>query len=129
MTQTTERRRGADPGDAVQMSLRLRMGQGVRLGPGKIRLLAMIAEQGSISAAARSMGMSYRRAWLLVNSINQVMAEPVVESRSGGRQGGGAVLTRTGERLIGVYRQMERKALLAVEDEIRMLEGLTAGDR
>ena len=114
----------SEDGDDVRLSLRMRLGHGVRLGPGKIRLLEAIDDTGSISAAARSMGMSYRRAWLLVDSINQAMAEPVVESHSGGARGGGARLTPGGHEIIRLYKAMEEKALQAVATELDALGAL-----
>ena len=70
-----------------ELSLRLEVGDAVRLGPGKMRLLELIAEHGSISAAGRAMGMSYRHAWLLVDSLNNAFREPVVLTRAGGKAG------------------------------------------
>ncbi len=117
-----------DPGaymdDGVHLHLRLTLAGGVRLGPGKIRLLEAIAESGSISQAAREMLMSYRRAWLLVNSVNQGLGEPVVTSRSGGSRGGGARVTQAGHRVIALYRAMERKARDAAGEELEALAGL-----
>ena len=80
-----------------------------RLGPGKIRLLEQIEAQGSISAAARSMGMSYRRAWLLTDSLNKMFDEPAVTAQTGGSGGGAATLTPFGTELIRLYRAMEKR--------------------
>jgi molybdate transport system regulatory protein len=66
---------------------------GARIGPGKVKLLESIRDTGSISAAAREMGMSYKRAWLLLDSMNQAFTEPVVTAAPGGSGGGGATLT------------------------------------
>ena len=77
--------------------------------PGKICLLELIAEHGSISAAGRALGMSYRRAWLLVDELNHLFAEPVVAGQIGGRSGGGASLTPFGARLVECYREIERQ--------------------
>ena len=107
--------------DGVRLSLRLTLDGGVRLGPGKIRLLEAVAGTGSISAAARAMAMSYRRAWLLINSLNEALESPVVESRSGGRKGGGALVTARGRELIALYHSMERKARRAVDEELHAL--------
>src|SRR3954470_9790528 len=73
----------------ASLSIRIDLGPNVRVGPGKIRLLELIAEHGSISAAGRALGMSYRRAWLLVDELNHLFAEPVVAGQIGGRSGGG----------------------------------------
>lgn len=77
--------------------------QGTFLGHGRIRLLERIKEHGSISAAARAMNMSYRRAWNLVDAINQQSTKPIVVKKTGGRGGGGAELTDTGKRVIDVF--------------------------
>jgi molybdate transport system regulatory protein len=77
------------------------------VGPGKIALLEGIARTGSLSAAARTLGMSYRRAWLLLHSVNDAFPEPAVQLSIGGRDGGGARLTPFGESLIAAYRQFE----------------------
>jgi molybdate transport system regulatory protein len=78
-----------------------------RIGPGKVRLLELIAEKGSISEAARAMNMSYRRAWLLMNSVNTMFGEPVITTQIGGYGRGGATLTDFGQSLIDHYRSFE----------------------
>jgi len=78
-------------------------------GPGKADLLERIMAEGSISKAAKSMEMSYSRAWQLVDAMNQSFRQPLVESTAGGRKGGGAVLTRTGEEVLALFRRMEGK--------------------
>jgi molybdate transport system regulatory protein len=78
-------------------------------GPGKADLLERIAAEGSISKAAKSMEMSYSRAWQLVDAMNQSFRQPLVESSAGGRKGGGAVLTRMGEEVLAQFRRMEGK--------------------
>ena len=89
-----------------------------RVGPGKARLLELIDETGSISAAGRAMAMSYRRAWLLVESLNTSFRAPVVDAQSGGRRGGGARLTAFGRELVQRYRAIERAAASAAEPEL-----------
>lgn len=96
------------------LSLRIDFEGGGRLGPGKARLLELIAETGSISAGARAMGMSYKRAWDLVDETAKLAGEPVVETRSGGAQGGGAKLTPAGRRMLATYRAVEKAAAEAV---------------
>jgi molybdate transport system regulatory protein len=91
------------------LSLRIDLPQG-RIGPGKIRLLEAIAREGSISAAGRALGMSYRRAWDLVDALNRLLGTPVVEASPGGARGGGALLTEAGRTLIEDYRAIERAA-------------------
>ena len=91
----------------THLSIRIDLASGDRIGPGKIALLEAIRSTGSISAAARSIGMSYRRAWLLVEEINQTLREPAVKAETGGSGGGGAVITPVGERVVGLYRAIE----------------------
>jgi molybdate transport system regulatory protein len=100
--------------------LRLDFADG-RVGPGKIALLEAIAEAGSISAAARSLGMSYRRAWELVAELNQTFSSPVVERITGGPGGGGAKLTRLGEALVLGFRDIEAAASRAAAQHLRRL--------
>jgi molybdate transport system regulatory protein len=90
---------------------------GARIGPGKARLLESIRDTGSISAAARDMGMSYKRAWLLLDSMNQAFTEPVTTAAPGGTGGGGAVLTPFGAEVLERYRRIQaRSAALAADD-------------
>lgn len=89
------------------------------MGPGKARLITLIAETGSISAAAREMGMSYRRAWQLVEALNKSFNEPVVLTATGGKRGGGAVVTPLGKRMVERYHGMEEKASAAIAAELR----------
>ena len=104
------------------MLLRLYL-QGRRpLGPGKIQLLAAIRDEGSISAAARSMRMSYHSAWLLVDSMNVLFRQPVVTTRHGGRGGGAATVTTFGRKLIVRYEAMERSARQAIARDLTWLE-------
>jgi molybdate transport system regulatory protein len=90
---------------------------GARVGPGKAKLLESIRETGSISAAARDMGMSYKRAWLLLDSMNQAFTEAVVTAAPGGAGGGGATLTPFGAEVLERYRRIyERAAATAIDD-------------
>lgn len=102
----------------ARLSIRIDFPGGRRVGPGKIRLLELIGQTGSISAAGRAMAMSYRRAWLLVESLNTSFREPVVDTRAGGRHGGGAHLTAFGRDLIVRYRTLERDAGRAVDPQV-----------
>jgi molybdate transport system regulatory protein len=88
-------------------SLRIEFGPDQRIGPGKVRLLEYVAETGSISAAAREMDMSYRRAWLLVDEMNRMFKEPVIAAVAGGAHGGGAQLTELGQNVVATYRAIE----------------------
>jgi molybdate transport system regulatory protein len=98
--------------------LRILVGAAVALGPGKADLLDAVEKAGSISAAARAMGMSYRRAWVLIEAMNRDFREPLVETAAGGSGGGGAQVTATGREALRRYRAMEDKASAAVADEI-----------
>jgi len=94
---------------------------GARIGPGKIALLESIRDTGSISAAARSMGMDYKRAWTLLESINQAFDEPVVLATPGGNRGGGAQLTPFAVDLLERYRRIEQRAAAVAGDDIASL--------
>jgi molybdate transport system regulatory protein len=95
---------------APRFSLRIDLPNGSRLGPGKIALLEAVQSRRSIAAAARDHGMSYRRAWLLLDELNRAFTQPVIETFPGRSQGAGAALTDFGVRLIAVYRAAERSA-------------------
>ncbi len=90
--------------------LRVLLGSAIAIGPGKADLLDAIARTGSISAAARAMDMSYRRAWLLVSEMNGAFCEPLVAAGAGGRRGGGAEVTAMGREALARYRAMESRA-------------------
>ena len=109
----------------THLSIRIDLASGDRIGPGKIALLEAIRSTGSISAAARSIGMSYRRAWLLVEEINRALREPAVTAETGGVRGGGAVVTPVGERVVGLYRAIEAQAKAAAGGEFRAIGKLT----
>ncbi|MBY0266617.1 MAG: LysR family transcriptional regulator [Burkholderiales bacterium] len=92
------------------------------IGPGKAQLVALIDSTGSISAAAREMGMSYRRAWQLVEALNASFIEPVVMTAVGGKRGGGAVVTEFGRTLVAQFRAMEDKASAAIAADLEHLQ-------
>jgi molybdate transport system regulatory protein len=94
---------------------------GARIGPGKAALLESIRDTGSISAAARDMGMSYKRAWMLLDSINQAFTEPVVTAAPGGAGGGGAVLTPFGAEVLERYRRILDHAANSAADDLTAL--------
>lgn len=98
--------------------LRVLLGAAIAIGPGKADLLDAIAVSGSISAAAKRMGMSYRRAWLLVDTMNRCFSGPLVASARGGTGGGGARLTPLGEEVLTRYREMEAKALDCLDEDL-----------
>jgi molybdate transport system regulatory protein len=103
------------------LSVRIDLDTEGRIGPGKIQLLENIRELGSISAAGRAMDMSYKRAWDLVDEINRICRQAAVERQTGGRNGGGAVLTPLGISLVTRYRKIERDAASAVRKELQAL--------
>lgn len=95
---------------------------GARIGPGKAALLESIRDTGSISAAARNMGMSYKRAWVLLDSINQAFTEPVVNAAPGGLGGGGAILTPFGAEVLERYRRIDERAAAIAADDVEALK-------
>ena len=105
----------------ARLTLRLDFGPGRAIGHGKIRLLEAVRDYGSISAAGRSMGMSYRRAWLLIDELNHIFEEPVVDAKHGGSGGGGAELTHFGHRVVERYRSIEAKAHAAAAADLDAL--------
>src|SRR5947207_9237985 len=94
---------------------------GARIGPGKAALLESIRDTGSISAAARDMRMPYKRAWMLLDSINQAFTEPVVTAAPGGAGGGGAALTSFGAEILERYRRIHDRATTLAADDLRAL--------
>ena len=108
--------------DTLTPILRISFPHEDRLGRGKMELLEHIRETGSISAAGRAMDMSYRRAWLLIDDMNQCFRHTVVSAKPGGSQGGGAVLTEFGTELVRDYRAIESAASTAAKKRLRGLE-------
>ena len=108
------------------MKIRLVLGRDAMLGPGKAELLQRIGETGSISAAGRQMGMSYKRAWMLVEEMNAAFRAPLVDSARGGAGGGGAAVTDAGLAVIAAYRGFEAAAVRAGADELAALRGMLA---
>lgn len=105
------------------LTLRVLGTSAAAMGPGKAELVERIGRTGSISAAARDMGMSYRRAWQLVESLNRDFREPVVATAIGGTRGGGARVTLFGARLAARFRAMEAKASAAIAADLRAFAG------
>jgi molybdate transport system regulatory protein len=101
--------------------IRLVLRDGIALGPGKADLLAAIDERGSIAAAGRSMGMSYQRAWSLVDELNHCFRAPLVEVSRGGADRGGARLTAVGRDVLATYRTVEKKAAATCASELEKL--------
>lgn len=108
-------------GSAPRISIRVDLGDGARIGPGKVALLEAIAETGSISAAGRALKMSYRRAWELVEDLNRSVGTAVVETAAGGAGGGGARLTPAGAAVIKRYRAIEAEAAAATSPHLTAL--------
>ena len=104
--------------------MRIRRGNDIALGPGKVDLLEAIHEHGSISAAARNLGMSYRRAWLLVDQLNRCLEGPATVSSHGGNAGGSCLLTPVGLEVIRLYREIEKTAQASCAAPIGALTGL-----
>lgn len=97
-------------------------GKDIALGPGKVDLLEAIENTGSISAGARALGLSYRRAWDLMDTMNQCFKQPLVQRVKGGKGGGGAQLTAAGQGMLKLYRTMETKALKAIGPEWKTVQ-------
>lgn len=112
----------------VDVKVRVRHGDEIAMGPGKADLLDAIATTGSISGAARSMNMSYRRAWLLVDVMNRAFREPLVRSSTGGAQGGGAEVTDLGRTVLAAFRAMEAASAAAVQVHVVGLAALLRSD-
>ena len=118
------RRAAALSGELRHAALTIRIDFGAfgYLGPGKIALMELISKHGSISSAGKEMGMSYRRAWLLMDEINHIFREPLVETQMGGSGGGGARLTKLGRDVIGRYRAIEGAAAASSAADLRALK-------
>jgi molybdate transport system regulatory protein len=117
-------KRAAKAAKRTSLHLRIDVGSECSIGPGKVRLLELIIETGSISAAGRELAMSYRRAWCLVDKLNHMFREPVVRAQIGGGGGGGASVTETGNDLVRLYREIERQVYGASTPEMRSLARL-----
>jgi molybdate transport system regulatory protein len=114
---------------ALLTRLRVVCGGDIALGPGKADLLALVQETGSIRKAAVQMNMSYMRAWKLVQTMNGCFKEPLVSPVRGGRAGGGAQLTPTGEKALELYREMEVESRRVTKAQWKQLNELLAPDR
>jgi molybdate transport system regulatory protein len=105
-----------------ELHISITLSSGARIGPGKARLLESIRDTGSISGAARAMGMDYKRAWLLLDTLDRAFDTPVLERKTGGPGGGGAALTAFGAELLERYRRMEAEARALAERDLAELE-------
>ena len=117
---------GAPRHRVAPAKLRIEFGPEIAIGPGKAALLEAIAETGSIAAAAKRFGMSYRRAWLLVDTMNRCFREPLIDTATGGGGGGGARLTPFGERVLAHFRSMETRADTAIRADLTAFAALLA---
>lgn len=109
------------PSTLPQLQLRVKLTQSAAFGPGKAELLEHIAATGSISAAARAMRMSYKRAWQLVDDMNHAFRAPLVTTAAGGSKGGGAALTTIGKRALAAYRNLQASAGAAAKRDLNAL--------
>ena len=107
-----------DPPLSIDVDLRVHLGDQIAIGPGKAQLLESIQRTGSISGAGREMGMSYKHAWLLVDSMNGCFKSALVEAVKGGKTGGGAALTALGLEVLECYRHMQALAAEAIRPEV-----------
>ena len=107
----------------AKLSIRVVLEPAGAIGPGKVRLLELVGETGSIAAAGRAMRMSYRRAWILVDDVNQLFNQPVVTTSVGGKAGGGAALTPFGQELVKRYRAIETEAANAANAHLAFMQG------
>jgi molybdate transport system regulatory protein len=123
-TQVARRKTIAGHGPLSRASLRLRIvfPEDRQLGPGKADLLEAIQRTGSISSAARELGMSYRRAWLLADELGKLFKRPILTTAAGGAHGGGAALTEFGRALVAAYRRIEDRAAEAAYAELIAFE-------
>jgi molybdate transport system regulatory protein len=117
---------GGEQEGRAALTIRVDFGAFGALGPGKVRLMELISQHGSIASAGKAMGMSYRRAWLLADAINRAFREPLIAKQTGGSGGGGARLTRLGREVVGRYRAIEGAAATASAADLRALRAALA---
>jgi molybdate transport system regulatory protein len=110
-----------------RLRIRVILANGAILGPSRIALLEAIAATGSISAAARSVDISYRAAWQWVKSINRMLCSPAVVTEMGGSKGGGAKLTATGMQVVAIYHAIQNRVQTASVRELHALNAMTRG--
>jgi molybdate transport system regulatory protein len=104
--------------------LRVMCGQDAALGPGRVQLLELIGETGSLRSAAARMGMAYMTAWKHVKTLNRRFRSPIVVAKRGGKTGGGAVLTEMGRKVVGLYHRMEEESHAAIQEGFREFQAL-----
>jgi len=105
----------------ARLTIRIDFDDGSGLGPGKVQLLELVARTGSIRKAAAELGMSYRKAWLLLQALRETFGTPLVETISGGKSGGGTSLTTAGREVVSRYRRLERVAGKAAAADLKAL--------
>ena len=115
------------PASENRLSIRVDLAGGARIGPGKIAVLEEIARSGSISAAGRTLHISYRRTWELVEDLNSALGTPVVKTAAGGKSGGGASLTELGEAVVSHYRAIEAECATAARKHLMALQRAAKG--
>ena len=108
----------------VLLRPRVYIGDNIAIGPGKIDLLRLVGETRSISAAGRALGIPYKRAWLLLDTLNQGFGRPLFETATGGKGGGGAKLTPLGQELLARYAELEERINAASVPELEALKAL-----
>ena len=117
-----------EPSDAILKTIlvrpRIYLGEVIAVGPGKIDLLRLVGETKSISAAARTLGIPYKRAWLLLDTLNQAFGRPLFETTKGGKGGGGAQLTALGQELLIRYMALEQRINASSAPELKALQAL-----
>ncbi|MDF1588075.1 MAG: LysR family transcriptional regulator [Gammaproteobacteria bacterium] len=113
-----------DKNKVILVKPRVYIGDTISIGPGKIEILRQVGNLHSISSAARALGMPYKRAWLLIDTLNQGFGKPVIETTTGGKKGGGAVITRLGQDLINCYDALEKSLNQKTKDELNALRAL-----
>ncbi len=109
---------------AILVRPRIYIGEEISIGPGKIDLLIQVGATRSIAAAARVLGVPYKRAWLLIDSLNQGFGRPVVETATGGKGGGGASLTLLGQQLVACYDALEQRLNAEATAELEAIQSL-----
>ena len=110
----------------ARLTIRIDLGREASIGPGMARLLELVDERGSIRGAAIAMGMSYRRAWLLLREIEAAMGAPVIVGQVGGAKGGGTSLNALGRAVLKQYRAIEKRASRSVHAQLQVLSGLAS---
>jgi len=116
----------SDSSRLASIRIRILCGEEIAMGQGKADLLEAIGECGSISAAGRKLGLSYRKAWLMVDEMNRCFTSPVVETTKGGTRGGGARVSEVGREALKQYRVLQAKARMAVEEDLDRFRRLLA---